>query len=88
MEDLLRYAEITTSSPDTKRRGLEFHLYNCPQDLIWRSPCSVATAWAPHALSQNTAIQVKLGNEDLTLSTANLSMEELDSLPYLETVVR
>ncbi|KAJ7815653.1 cytochrome P450 [Mycena olivaceomarginata] len=37
---------------------------------------------------KHTAVQVKLRNELVTLSTDNPSMEELNSLPYLETVVR
>jgi hypothetical protein len=72
-------------SPDTKRRGLQFHLAECYRRLISRS---IATAWALHALSQHTAVQIKLRNELPTSSTDNPSMEELNSLPYLETVVR
>jgi hypothetical protein len=72
-------------SPDMKRRGLQFHLAECYRRLISRS---TATAWALHALSQHTAVQIKLRNELLSLSTDNPTMEELNSLPYLETVVR
>ncbi|KAJ7812785.1 cytochrome P450 [Mycena olivaceomarginata] len=49
---------------------------------------SIATAWALHALSQHTTVQVKLRNKPLILSTDNPSMEELNSFPCLETVVR
>ncbi|KAJ7088434.1 cytochrome P450 [Mycena belliarum] len=49
---------------------------------------SVATSWALHALSLHTAAQAKLREELLTISTDNPTMEELNSLPYLEMVVR
>ncbi|KAJ7687494.1 cytochrome P450 [Mycena rosella] len=49
---------------------------------------SSATAWALHALSLNKAAQSKLREELLTMSTDNPTMDELNSLPYLEMVVR
>ncbi|KAJ7606355.1 cytochrome P450, partial [Mycena polygramma] len=49
---------------------------------------SVGTSWALHALSLNTAAQRKLRDELFTISTDNPTMDELNSLPYLESVVR
>ncbi|KAJ6511232.1 cytochrome P450 [Mycena vulgaris] len=51
---------------------------------------STATAWASHALSINPAIQTKLREELLGISTNSPTMDELnsDSLPYLDKVVR
>ncbi|KAJ7088755.1 cytochrome P450 [Mycena belliarum] len=49
---------------------------------------SAATSWALHALSLNQAVQMKLREELMTLSTDNPTMDELNSLPYLESVVR
>ncbi|KAF7364387.1 hypothetical protein MSAN_01099400 [Mycena sanguinolenta] len=49
---------------------------------------SLATSWALHALSTNLAAQSKLREELLTIATDNPSMDELNSLPYLEAVVR
>ncbi|KAJ7088775.1 cytochrome P450 [Mycena belliarum] len=49
---------------------------------------SSATSWALHALSLNKAVQVKLREELMSLSTDNPTMDELNSLPYLEMVVR
>ncbi|KAJ7638146.1 cytochrome P450 [Mycena rosella] len=49
---------------------------------------SSATAWALHALSLNKAAQSKLREELLNMSTDNPTMDELNSLPYLEMVVR
>ena len=45
-------------------------------------------SWALHALSLNTAAQKKLREELFTISTENPTMDELNSLPYLESVVR
>jgi cytochrome P450 len=45
---------------------------------------SAATAWAMHALSLNPSVQIKLRQELFTLSTDNPTMDQLNSLPYLE----
>ncbi|KAJ7480942.1 cytochrome P450 [Mycena latifolia] len=57
-------------------------------DSLARLPHSSATTWALHALSLNIAAQTKLREELLTMSTDNPTMDELNSLPYLEMVVR
>ncbi|KAJ6605399.1 cytochrome P450 [Mycena vulgaris] len=49
---------------------------------------SSATSWALHALSLNTDAQNQLRKELLTISTDSPTMDELNSLPYLEMVVR
>ncbi|KAJ7447527.1 cytochrome P450 [Mycena galericulata] len=49
---------------------------------------SLATAWALHALSVNPAVQTKLREELLAVSTDTPTMDELNSLTYLEWVVR
>ncbi|KAF7365870.1 hypothetical protein MVEN_00461600 [Mycena venus] len=49
---------------------------------------SSAVSWALHALSLNNAAQSKLRQELLTLCTENPTMDELNTLPYLESVVR
>jgi hypothetical protein len=59
--------------------------------IHWNSfhvQCSSGTTWALYALTQNPAVQTKLRNELLTLSTDNPTMDELNSLPYLDHVVR
>ncbi|KAJ7498084.1 cytochrome P450 [Mycena galericulata] len=56
--------------------------------LAGHETTSAAVAWALHALSLHAATQVKLREELLTLSTENPTMDELNSLPYLESVVR
>ncbi|KAJ6448700.1 cytochrome P450 [Mycena sanguinolenta] len=49
--------------------------------------CS-SVSWALHALSLRPDVQSKLREEFLTLSTENPTMDELNSLPYLEGIVR
>ncbi|KAJ7686344.1 cytochrome P450 [Mycena rosella] len=49
---------------------------------------SSAVSWALHALSLNIEVQTKLREELLTIATDNPTMDELNSLPYLEMVVR
>ncbi|KZP28280.1 cytochrome P450 [Athelia psychrophila] len=49
---------------------------------------SSATTWALFALAQYPEIQTKLRDECLTMSTDTPSMEQLDSLTYLDWVVR
>ncbi|KAJ6619284.1 cytochrome P450 [Mycena sp. CBHHK59/15] len=49
---------------------------------------STATAWALHGLSINQAAQERLRDELLRVSTDNPKMDELNALPYLESVVR
>ncbi|KAJ7616472.1 cytochrome P450 [Roridomyces roridus] len=49
---------------------------------------SSAVTWALHSLSLNPTVQSKLREELLALDTENPSMDELNSLPYLENVVR
>lgn len=49
---------------------------------------STATAWALFSLAQDASMQSKLRDELLAVSTENASMDELNSLPYLDAVVR
>jgi cytochrome P450 len=45
---------------------------------------SAATAWAMHALSLSPSVRIKLREELFTLSTDNPTMDQLNSLSYLE----
>ncbi|KAJ7176232.1 cytochrome P450 [Mycena crocata] len=49
---------------------------------------SLSTSWALHALSLNVRVQMKLREELLTIASDNPTMDELNSLPYLENVMR
>ncbi|KAJ7695885.1 cytochrome P450 [Mycena olivaceomarginata] len=77
---LLR-ANLSANIPETQRLSdIEVISRECTT--------SSAAAWALHALSVNTAAQTKLRAELMTMSTDNPTMDELNSLPYLEHVVR
>ncbi|KAJ6467580.1 cytochrome P450 [Mycena vitilis] len=45
-------------------------------------------AWALHVLSENPAVQNKLREELLTIPKDDPTMDELNALPYLESVIR
>ncbi|PPQ79656.1 hypothetical protein CVT26_015782 [Gymnopilus dilepis] len=49
---------------------------------------STATTWALYALTQQPDVQTKLREELFTIGTDNPTMDELNSLPYLDAVVR
>lgn len=49
---------------------------------------STATTWALFALTQNQGAQSKLREEALALGTDTPSMDELNSLKYMDCVVR
>ncbi|KAG8812856.1 hypothetical protein FRC17_001789, partial [Serendipita sp. 399] len=56
--------------------------------LAGHETTSTATTWTLFSLAQHPEIQNRLRNELLTLHTESPTMEELNSLPYLEAVVR
>ncbi|KAF7300112.1 hypothetical protein MKEN_01334400 [Mycena kentingensis (nom. inval.)] len=69
----------------------------CDEDVIAQVPTflvaghettSTAVSWALYALSLAPHIQAKLRAELLGLETDSPTMEELNALPYLESVVR
>jgi cytochrome P450 len=49
---------------------------------------STATTWALYELTKNKEIQAKLREELAAVSTDSPTMDELNSLPYLDTIVR
>lgn len=53
-----------------------------------RNYFSTGTTWALFALTQNPEVQAKLRDELLTVASDNASMDELNSLAYLDGVVR
>ncbi|KAI0328401.1 cytochrome P450 [Cubamyces sp. BRFM 1775] len=56
--------------------------------LAGHETTSNATTWALYALSQKPEIQQKLREELLSLDTDTPTMDDLNSLPYLDAVVR
>ncbi|KAJ7488422.1 cytochrome P450 [Mycena latifolia] len=82
-------ANLSTNIPDSQRLQEAEVIAQIPTFFFaGHETTSSGTAWALHALSLNTAAQAKLREELLTMSTDNPTMDELNSLPYLEMVVR
>ncbi|KAF7333878.1 Cytochrome P450 [Mycena venus] len=86
---ILLKANMSTTIPETQRLSDTEAIAQIPTFFFaGHETTSTSTAWALHALSSNTAAQSKLREELLTLPTENPTMDELNSLPYLEHVVR
>ncbi|KAJ7139269.1 cytochrome P450 [Mycena epipterygia] len=69
----------------------------CDKDLISQMPSflvaghettSTATAWALYALARNQGAQQKLREELLAVDAEDPTLDELNALPYLESVIR
>ena len=56
--------------------------------LAGHETTATASTWALYALSQKPDIQQKLREELFSISTDTPTMDELNSLPYLDAVVR
>lgn len=64
------------------------HLILCRFIVAGHETTSTLTMWALFALTQRPDIQTKLRDELLLLQTDNPTMDELNSLPYLDMVVK
>ncbi|KAI9068653.1 cytochrome P450 [Trametes sanguinea] len=86
---LLIKANMATDVPDNQRLSDEDVLAQVPTFLVaGHETTSVATTWCLYALTQAPDVQKKLRDELLTLDTDMPTMDELNSLPYLDAVVR
>jgi cytochrome P450 len=86
---ILLKANLSTSIPETQRLSDAEVIAQIPTFFFaGHETTSSAITWAFHELSLNTAVQSKLRQELLTISTDNPTMDELNSLPYLEQVIR
>ncbi|KAF8202818.1 cytochrome P450 [Mycena galopus ATCC 62051] len=82
-------ANMSTTIPETQRLSdAEMVGQMLTFFFVGHETTSLATAWALHALSAHPPTQRKLREELLSMSTDHPTMEELNSLPYLEQVVR
>lgn len=74
---------------DVERMSDEDVLAQVPTFLVaGHETTSVATTWALYALAQYPDVQRKLRDELLAAPTSNPSMDELNALSYLDSVVR
>ncbi|KAJ7724569.1 cytochrome P450, partial [Mycena maculata] len=86
---VLLKANLSTELPENHRLSDAEVVAQIPGFFIaGHETTSSAVSWALHALSLNTDAQGKLRDELFTLSTENPTMDELNSLPYLENVIR
>ncbi|KAJ7025794.1 cytochrome P450 [Mycena alexandri] len=86
---LIVKANLSTNLPKSQRLNEAEVIAQIPTFfLAGHETTSTAAAWALHALSHDQRVQKKLREELLTISTDNPTMDDLNSLPYLESVVR
>ncbi|KAF5350051.1 hypothetical protein D9756_009191 [Leucocoprinus leucothites] len=86
---LLLKANMSTEIPDHQRMSDEDVLAQVPTFLVaGHETTSNATTWALHSLSLRPDVQNKLREELFTIQTDNPTMDELNSLPYLDAVIR
>ncbi|EMD33504.1 hypothetical protein CERSUDRAFT_118078 [Gelatoporia subvermispora B] len=86
---LLIKANMASDLPENIRLSDEDVLWQVPTFLVaGHETTSSATAWCLYALTQAPEVQRKLREELFGLPTDLPTMDELNSLPYLEAVVR
>ncbi|KAJ7661146.1 cytochrome P450 [Mycena rosella] len=86
---LLVRANTSKEIPESQRLSDEDVIAQVPTFLVaGHETTSTALTWALFALTQNIPAQTRLREELLTISTDNPTMEDLNSLPYLECVVK
>ncbi|KAJ7473626.1 cytochrome P450 [Mycena galericulata] len=82
-------ANMATDIPDNQRLSDADVIAQIPTFFVaGHETTSTATAWALHALSVNPVVQTQLREELLAIPNDNPTMDELNSLSYLESVVR
>ncbi|KAJ7659181.1 cytochrome P450 [Mycena polygramma] len=86
---LLLKANMSAAVPQEQRLSEDEVIAQIPTFLFaGHETTSSAMAWALFVLSENTAVQNKLRDELLTIPRDDPTMDELNSLPYLESVIR
>ncbi|KAF8178833.1 cytochrome P450 [Mycena galopus ATCC 62051] len=86
---LILRANMSADIPDDHRLSDEEVIGQIPTFFIaGHATTSSAISWALHELSVNPSVQTKLREELFTLPTDSPTLEELNSLPYLESVIR
>ncbi|KIJ34185.1 hypothetical protein M422DRAFT_263674 [Sphaerobolus stellatus SS14] len=85
----LMVANMANDLPENQRLSDEEVMAQIPTFLIaGHETTASATTWCLYALSRDQEIQRKLREELLSLDTDNPSMDELNSLPYLDAVIK
>ncbi|KAJ7470177.1 cytochrome P450 [Mycena galericulata] len=80
-------ANVSADLPESQRLSEDEVIAQIPGFLFaGHETTSGAVSWALNELSLNAAVQSKLREELFTISTERPTMDELNSLPYLETL--
>ncbi|EKM59818.1 uncharacterized protein PHACADRAFT_192193 [Phanerochaete carnosa HHB-10118-sp] len=86
---LLIRANMATDISEDQRLTDDEVLAQVPTFIVaGHETTSTATTWALFSLIQRPDVQRKLREELLQVATDSLAMDELNALPYLDTVVR
>ncbi|KAJ6518172.1 cytochrome P450 [Mycena vitilis] len=86
---ILVKANMSTAIPEKQRMSEAEVVAQMPTFFFaGHETTSSAMAWALHVLSENPAVQNKLREELLTIPKDDPTMDELNALPYLESVIR
>ncbi|KAJ7749184.1 cytochrome P450 [Mycena metata] len=86
---LIVKANLSTDLPESQRLNESEVIAQIPTFfLAGHETTATAASWALSALSDDQRVQKKLREELLTISTDDPTMDDLNSLPYLENVVR
>ncbi|KAJ7075289.1 cytochrome P450 [Mycena belliarum] len=87
--NLLVRANTSKEIPVHQRLSDEDVLAQVPTFLVaGHETTSTAVTWALYALTQNVKAQTRLREQLLSIDTETPTLEELNSLPYLDCVVR
>ncbi|KAF7334442.1 hypothetical protein MVEN_02273700 [Mycena venus] len=86
---LVLRANMSTDISDDRRMSDDEVIGQFPTFFVaGHATTSSAISWALHALSKNQCAQAKLREELLTVATENPTLDELNSLQYLDSVSR
>ncbi|KAJ3805519.1 cytochrome P450 [Lentinula aff. lateritia] len=86
---LLVRSNMSKDIPEHQRMSDEDVIAQVPTFLVaGHETTSTAVTWALYALTQNKEVQRKLREELIQVSTESPTMDILNSLPYLDAVVR
>ncbi|KAJ7737736.1 cytochrome P450 [Mycena metata] len=86
---LIVKANLSTDLPESQRLNESEVIAQIPTFfLAGHETTATAASWALSALSHDQRVQKKLREELLTILTDNATMDDLNSLPYLENIVR
>ncbi|KAJ7120752.1 cytochrome P450 [Mycena crocata] len=86
---VLLKANMSADLPESQRLSDSEVIGQIPAFFVaGHETTSLSTSWILHALSLNPVVQTRLREELFTIASENPTMDELNTLPYLEVVIR